>query len=61
MTWRWLEGKHKEVETILTLEFAETDDGSELILTKSNHPDKELLEDHRGGWTACMDRIAEIL
>ena len=58
-TWAWEGGDWAGVVTTLTLEFLETDGGSELRLTHAGLADAEARGQHQGGWTSslgCLER-----
>ena len=56
-SWEWLEGQYQGRQTLVTVEFHDRDGSTELVLTHSKHDSVELMEDHRSGWTACLERI----
>ncbi len=60
-TWRWEDTSMGDGETLVTIEFAEKNGGTELIITHSGFDDKELCEKHGAGWNACFDRFGRVL
>jgi uncharacterized protein YndB with AHSA1/START domain len=60
-SWEWLEGQHRGRQTMVTVEFNNVGGSTELVLTHSEHDSTELMEDHRAGWAACLERIAHVL
>lgn len=58
-TWRW-DGSNEETTVIVTLE-ARADGGTNLTLTHSGHGDAVALENHRTGWTDCLNRLGALL
>ncbi|MDH4156933.1 MAG: SRPBCC domain-containing protein [candidate division Zixibacteria bacterium] len=60
-SWEWLEGQHQGRQTLVTVELNDLGGSTELVLTHSRHDSEELMEDHRAGWTACLQRIAGVL
>lgn len=58
-SWRWDGG---EEETRVHVALAETGNGGTLLsLTHSGHDSAESLENHRVGWTDCLDRLRALL
>ena len=54
-TWGW-EGPDRE-ETLVTVEFFEKDEGTEVILTHSRFTDSEMADKHQQGWNSCLDNL----
>jgi uncharacterized protein YndB with AHSA1/START domain len=46
--------------SVVTVELHPHEEGTRLVLTHDRLP-AEVLESHRGGWAAMLDRLAEIL
>lgn len=62
MTWRWEEDDPAdEFETLLTLEFNELADGTELVLTHEQLASVESRDRHADGWGKIMDALAGTL
>lgn len=62
MTWRWLEDDPAdEHETLLTLDFAPLDGGTEFTLTHEYFASAESRENHNSGWVSIMDKLQTIL
>ena len=59
-TWRW-EGWDRFGETLVTVEFRDLGDSTELILTHALLPDEEAREWHRFGWGAVIDKLGRLL
>ena len=57
-TWLW---SHSEQETILTVEFKESDGGTELTLIHELFTDESQRDLHADGWQKCLDRIENLL
>ncbi len=55
MTWTWESDSMAGVETLVTLEFRESGEGTELILTHEGLPRSEASDKHAEGWTGCLD------
>jgi len=43
------------------VEFEESEEGTKLTLTHCNFLDDKLLEDHREGWTDCVESLGKFL
>ena len=43
--------------TIVTVTFTNTDSGTEVTITHDLLPSDEMAENHRGGWTGCLNRL----
>jgi uncharacterized protein YndB with AHSA1/START domain len=59
-TWRW-EAKPELGETLVTVEFREVGDSTEVILTHEFFPTPQARDDHNRGWSGCLDRLAKLL
>ncbi len=61
-TWTW-EGPPEMagVETLITLEFAEKGDETELTLTHERFPTQKDKENHEWGWNSCFDCLEKAL
>ena len=61
MTWKWDEDDAKdEYDTILTIEFAPADGGTELTLTHEGFPTEENRSNHEHGWTSILDKFTTL-
>lgn len=67
-TWAWEEGHscdkeglQTENEMLVTLEFIQRGQATELILTQEDFRDAAQRDKHEEGWTGCLDRLAKIL
>lgn len=56
-TWLW---SHSDQETLLTVEFKESDGGTELIIIHELFTDAVQRDLHSDGWQKCLDRIANL-
>jgi uncharacterized protein YndB with AHSA1/START domain len=62
MTWRWEEDDPAdEFDTLLTLEFNEHADGTELVLTHEQLASVESRDRHEHGWSLILDQLAGTL
>lgn len=57
-TWRW-EAQPELGETLVRVEFVDRGSSTEVVLTHERFPNEESREQHRGGWSGCLDRLAE--
>jgi hypothetical protein len=56
-TWRW-DGIMREVgETLVTVEFHDLGNSTEIIVTHERFPDAGTRDRHRSGWEPCLDRL----
>jgi len=59
-TWKW-ESRDEENNSIITINFNETDNGSELILTQTGFSGDDSRKDHNKGWDLCLDELVYLL
>lgn len=59
-TWRW-EAEPELGETLVTVEFHDRGDRTEIVLTQEFFPNAQVRQDHVKGWTGCLDRLAAAL
>ena len=57
-TWRW-EGSPM-TETLVTVELAASDGGTELVLTHTQFQSEEQQENHLKGWTGCLAQLVTL-
>jgi uncharacterized protein YndB with AHSA1/START domain/predicted enzyme related to lactoylglutathione lyase len=61
-SWAWEEDDPAlEKETLLTLEFFDRGDATELILTHEDFRDATQRDNHERGWTPMLDQLADVL
>lgn len=53
-TWDWKEDEHRAGETVVTVEFADVEGGTEVALVHEGFPAVEAREGHEQGWGACL-------
>jgi uncharacterized protein YndB with AHSA1/START domain len=58
-TWDWEE--ESMGETLVTVEFAPVEGGTEVRLTHELFPAPEATEDHKNGWMSCLDNLDRYL
>lgn len=56
-TWRWEPDMMKAGETLVTIELQEKDGKTEVVLTHERFPSAEVRDEHRQGWTQCLERL----
>jgi uncharacterized protein YndB with AHSA1/START domain len=61
MTFDWVEGGAQMGETLLSVEFAEVDGGTEITLVHEKIPSEELRQAHAGGWQGTLECLQEYL
>ena len=63
-TWVWEhhgEGGDSDfvpAETLVTVEFRDLGDKTELVLTHEQFPDENMRNEHDQGWSGCLDQLA---
>ena len=61
MTWKWEEDDPTdEYATVLTIEFAPVDGGTELTLTHEGFQKEQNRSDHEDGWTSILDKLTKL-
>lgn len=61
-TWRRLEDAPKlEFDTLVTLEFHEHGEGTELVLTHEYFQDEEQRDTHAEGWSGILDKLRTLV
>jgi uncharacterized protein YndB with AHSA1/START domain len=61
-TWRWEEDSpDEEIDTLVTVEFHDLGDETELVLTHEQFASEESRANHQGGWDAALDKFATFL
>lgn len=54
-TWAWEQGDPAGHETLVTVEFNEVADGTEIVLTHSGFASAEQRDQHNQGWSSSLD------
>ena len=57
-TWLW---DDRPTRTLIEIDFEETDGATTVRFRHSGLWDEEAVRSHRGGWTTCLDNLAEVL
>ena len=60
-TWQWLREGMPNVETLITVTFAERDGATRVHMTHTGFPDQAMADSHEGGWSSCFNRLADLL
>jgi len=58
-TWTW--DRESDRETLIELDFEETDGVTKVTLTHGGLRDQESVTSHEGGWSTCLENLAEVL
>ena len=53
----WVSGFPDQREMVVTIEFADTGDGTEVSLTHEHFPAAEVRDHHAEGWTLSLDTL----
>ncbi len=56
-TWSWEGNQMDSTETLVTVEFRDLGDETEVRLTHERFPNKEQRDRHIEGWTSCLERL----
>jgi len=59
-TWSW-EGGEERMESLVTVEFREKGDATEVILTHEKLPSEESKVQHTEGWIGCFVKLEQLL
>ena len=59
-TWSWEEGIDVG-ETLVTVEFRDLGDSTEVVLTHELFPNEQARDKHNEGWNGCLERLEKIL
>jgi uncharacterized protein YndB with AHSA1/START domain len=57
-TWTW---DRENRETLIELDFEESDGVTKVTLTHSGLRDRESVTSHEGGWSTCLENLDEVL
>ncbi len=60
-TWRWEAWPMEMGTTLVTVELAEKDGGTELTLTHEDLSNDESVQSHTQGWNGCLESLAKSL
>ena len=59
-TWDWEEQDRAVGETIVTVDFIEMGDSTEVVITHEGFPAAEATEGHRQGWTGSLLQLEQL-
>ncbi len=59
-TWRWT-GMTEAQETLVTVEFEKRGSGTELVIRHERFPNADLRNQHKEGWTHCLEQLAAFI
>jgi len=60
-TWEWEEAEHHmDVDTLITVEFIDLGDATEVKMTHEGIPTAEALAGHDEGWKLCLGRLEKV-
>lgn len=59
-TWMWVNDSEQR-EMLITVEFHEHDEGTELVLRHDRLANQESADSHRMGWDACLNGLVPLL
>ena len=59
-TWAW-EAEPEQGETLVTVEFLDRGDSTEVVLTHELFPSEKVRDEHSKGWTGSLDRLPQAL
>lgn len=60
-TWKWETEEEANIETLVTVEFNEVGEHTEVMLTHEAFSTEELRDNHAHGWNGCLDNLARAL
>jgi len=47
-------------ETLVTVQFIDKGDATEVVLTHERFPDEHMRDEHQGGWFGCLDGLERL-
>ena len=59
-TWDWDHGDHAVGETLVTVEFKELGEATEVVLTHDLFPSAEARDGHEQGWGSCLNQLENL-
>lgn len=60
-TWQWVGEGMPNIETLITVTFAERGGATEVRMIHTGFPDQGLADSHQEGWGSCFNRLADLL
>jgi glutathione S-transferase len=58
-TWSW-EGKPEVTDTVITVDFLDAGDATEVVLRHDGLPNEQERDAHAQGWNGCLDKLASL-
>jgi len=59
-TWQWQHEGPDAVESLVTVEFRASGDGTEIVVTHEQLADADDAARHEQGWTSCLNRLEKL-
>ncbi len=59
-TWIW-EGPESTEETLVTVEFLDQGNATEVVITHQNFADQHMRDEHQKGWGGCLAQLASLV
>ena len=59
-TWRWEGSEDHPEETLVTVEFRDRGEITEVVVTHEKFRDEEQCHQHEVGWAGCLDRLPAV-
>lgn len=60
-TWQWVGEGMPNVETLITVAFAERDAGTDVRMAHAGFPDQAMCDSHKEGWGSSLNRLTDLL
>lgn len=60
-TWRWTNWGPEQPDSLITLQFLDKDDNTEIVLTQENLVNQQEVEGHKKGWTGGLESLHKYL
>lgn len=60
-TWRWHDWEGSQPDSLVTVEFRDLGDATEVALTHERLPDAASRERHGEGWSGCLGRLERLV
>ena len=58
-TWRWDSWPEETPDSIVSVEFNDNGEQTEITITHSQLPDEQAIERHKQGWEGCFIKLAQ--
>lgn len=60
-TWSWEYPADGVKNTLVTVEFRQVDNGTEIKLTHDRFPSDKSRDNHNQGWTGCLEHLLQLM